>query len=117
MFVPMEDVVGGVSEYVKTEILPNLPTNGVAGFGVGVAAALALRQGEKIIRNLAAHPLAAMLDVVTDAGVDVDALKDAAMEAMPAEGLSIDIGFGANKSHKLTFVREDVKKLYSMITR
>lgn len=114
MLVPMSDVINGITNYFRSDVLPNLPTDGIKGFGVGFAAALAVNRIERIIRQLAELPIVAMLGVVDDQEmVDVDAMREAALQAMPEEGLGIQIG----TQHKITFGADDVHKLYKLITR
>lgn len=114
MTVPMNDVISGITAYFRTEVMPHLPTDGVKGFGVGFAAALAINRIEKIIRQLAGIPVVAMLGVIDDNDmVDIDALREAALQTMPEDGLSIQI----TGQHRITFGNDDVQKLYNLITR
>lgn len=114
MLVPMGEVINGVSSYVKSEVLPNLPSEGLKGFGIGFAAALAMNRIETIIRQLVQTPLVGMLGVVDeDDRVDIDALRAAALQAMPEEGLGIQL----TAQHKITFSDEDVNKLYNLMKR
>lgn len=114
MLVPMNDVINGITAFFRTEVLPHLPTDGVKGFGVGFAAALAINRIEKIIRQLIGLPVVAMLGVVDDGDmVDIEALREAALQAMPDDGLGIQI----TPQHRITFGADDVNKLYKLITR
>lgn len=102
----------GITEFAESEILPHLPSDGVAGFGIGVAAALAISRVGQLIDQLAKNPAISMLGIVDDDGVDIDALYEAAVSAMPDKGLHVDIG-----KHRLKFGKSDLEKLYSMIVR
>lgn len=114
MMVPMDNVIGGITAYFRGEVLPHLPTTGVKGFGVGFAASLAINRIETIIRQLAGIPVVAMLGVVDDGDkVDIDALREAALQAMPEDGISIQL----TNQHRITFGVDDVHKLYKLITR
>lgn len=114
MLVPMTDVTNGITAYVRNDVLPHLPTDGVKGFGIGVAAALAVNRIEHLVKQLIDMPIVALLGVVDENEmVDVDALREAALQAMPDDGISFQIG----NQHKITFGSDDVNKLYKFITR
>lgn len=112
MKVSFDRLVEGVTGYIRAEILPNLPSSGVQGFGVGVAASLAMARIEQLMRQLLDNPVVAMLGVVdADGMIDLDAIRDAAIQAMPSMGIKVPV-FG---QLSLAFDDGDINKLYSMI--
>jgi hypothetical protein len=112
MKVSFDRLNEGVRQYVQAEILPSLPSQGIQGFGVGFAATLAMNRIETILRQLLANPAVAMLGIVDESGmIDLDAIRDAATQAMPGAGIKVPI-IG---QLSLSFDSSDVDKLYTTI--
>lgn len=112
MLVPFNAVIDGVTAYARTEIVPKLPGEGIKGFGVGFVSALVIGRIEHILRQLMQHPVVAMLELVDDKDrVELDTLRIAALQAMPAEGISIQI----TPQIKMTFGEDDITRLYEFI--
>ena len=111
--IPLDKVTSGVITYFEHEVQPHLPNDGWQGFGLGFASTLLLSRIGGIIKQLAAHPAAAMLEIVdADGRVDIEELYKAAVQAMPQEGMQIGV-----LGHQLRFNRDDLKKLRDMIVQ
>lgn len=112
--VSIECVERGVARYVDTEILPHISKNGPKGFAAGMAASLLVKRGGNILREYARKPIMQQLGLVSpDGAVDLDAIREAAKENMPATGLAVDLPMGIC----LRIGADDVDKVYEMIRK
>lgn len=114
MLVTMNQIKQGMALYMKNEVLPNLSTDGFAGFGVSFVSTLAIGYIDRFLVNLAANPLIGMFGFMDDQGrVELDSLSEALSFAMPETGISVPIG----KTQKITFRADDVQKLIEYIAK
>lgn len=93
--VSIEVVERGVARYIDEAILPNIQSDGIKGFAMGMAATVLVKRGGNLLREYAKTPMLQQLGIVTAEGaVDLDLLRDAAKKNMPSNGLSIDAPMG-----------------------
>lgn len=93
--VSIEVVERGVARYIDEAILPNLQSDGIKGFAMGMAATVLVKRGGNLLREYAKIPTLQQLGIITaDGAVDLDLLRDAAKKVMPSNGLSIDAPMG-----------------------
>lgn len=110
--VSIECLERGLARYIDEEILPNFPKDGVKGFGLGIAASLLVKRGGNLIREYASNEFVRQLGLVTpDGAVDIDAIRDAAVGNIPAQGLAVDLPLGIS----MRVIASDVNKLYETI--
>lgn len=112
--VSIECIERGIANYIDKELLQQLNTGGIKGFGLGMAASLLIKRGGNLLREYAKTPILKQLGLVTDDGaVDLDALRDAAVERMPKAGLAVDLPMGIS----IRLTDRDVSSLYEYIKR
>lgn len=112
--VSIDAVERGAARFIEEQLLPGLPRNGAKGFTIGVAAALMIKRGGGIIRTYADSPLIKQLGLISpDGAVDLDALRDAAKENIPATGVVFDLPMGI----AIRINAADVDALYDFIRR
>lgn len=112
--VSIECVERGLARYIDTNILQNLQRDGIKGVGIGIAASLLVKRGGNILREYAQNPLLQQLGLVTtDGAVDLDALREAALENVPAQGVSVELPLGIT----LRMDANDVESLYNAIRK
>lgn len=112
--VSIDNIERGLARYIDTDILPNLPRDGIKGVGIGIAASLLVKRGGNILREYAKNPLLQQLGIVTsDGAVDLEALREAALENVPAQGVSVDLPLGIT----LRMNANDVESLYNAIRK
>lgn len=112
--ISIDCVERGLARYIDTEILPNLPKDGVKGVGIGIAASLLVKRGGIILREYIKNPMLQQLGLVSaDGSVDLDLLREAALENIPAQGVVIDLPLGVT----LRINANDVESIYSAIRK
>jgi hypothetical protein len=110
--VSIESIERGLAKYIDTQIMPAIKTDGIKGFGIGVAASLLVKRGGNLLRTYAQNPMLQQMGLVTaDGAVDLDALRDAAKENIPAQGMAIDLPAGIS----LRITSTDVDDMYRTI--
>lgn len=110
--VSIDCVERGLARYIDTEILPNLPKDGVKGVGIGIAASLLVKRGGVILREYIKNPMLQQLGIVSvDGSVDLDVLREAAMENISAQGVVVDLPLGVT----LRINADDVDSIYKAI--
>lgn len=110
--VSIECVERGVARYVDEELLPGIQQGGAKGFAIGVAASLLVKRGGNLLRGYAQKDILRQMGLVTaDGAVDLDAIRDAAKDNIPSDGLSVDLPMGIC----IRINTGDVDKLYEMI--
>ena len=93
--VSVQQVEKGLAAYIDNEMLPNLPRDGIKGFGVGVAATLLIKRGGGIIQQLASNKIVQQMGLVApDGSVDLDAVQEACVVNMPNTGVPVALPFG-----------------------
>lgn len=112
--VSIENVERGLAKYIDTEIMPRISRDGIKGVGIGIAASLLVKRGGNVLREYAKNPLLQQLGLVTaDGAVDLDALRDAAVENIPPQGLAVDLPLGIT----IRMGADDVNSLYNAIRK
>jgi hypothetical protein len=110
--VSIESIERGLAKYIDTQIMPAIKTDGIKGFGIGVAASLLVKRGGNLLRTYAQNPMLQQMGLVTaDGAVDLEALRDAAKENIPAQGMAIDLPAGIS----IRITNTDVDDLYRAI--
>jgi hypothetical protein len=110
--VTIEAMEQGLAQYLDNEILPNLPRDGVKGFGIGVAATLLVKRGGGMMRELANNKIIQGMGIMApDGAVDLDALREACVQNIPQTGLQIELPMGI----ALRFRTEDIDKMCAYI--
>lgn len=112
--VSIEVVERGVARYIDEAILPNIQSDGIKGFAMGMAATVLVKRGGNLLREYAKTPMLQQLGIVTAEGaVDLDLLRDAAKKNMPSNGLSIDAPMGI----VIRINGDDIDQLCEMIRK
>lgn len=110
--VSIESVERGLARYIDKEIMPAIKTDGIKGFAIGAAASLLVKRGGNLLRTYAQTPMLQQMGLVTaDGAVDLDALRDAARDNIPAGGLLVELPMGIS----LRINTADVDSLYKAI--
>jgi hypothetical protein len=110
--VSIDKIERGVARFLDAEMLPTLPTEGVARVVAGTAMAVLVRRLGGMIRGYANHSIVRGLGVIDESGnVDVDILREALKANVPETGLKIEIPLGG----AVTFHKADVDLLYRYI--
>lgn len=112
--VSIENIERGLAKYIDTQIMPAIKTDGIKGVGIGIAASLLVKRGGNVLREYAKNPLLQQLGIVTaDGAVDLDALREAALENIPSQGISVDLPLGVT----LRMSAADVDSIYNAIRK
>lgn len=112
--VSIESVERGMARYIDAEIMPAIKADGVKGFAVGAAASLLVKRGGNLLRAYTQNPVLQQMGLVTpDGAVDLDALREAAKENIPAGGLQVDLPLGIS----MRITTTDVDHLYETIRK
>lgn len=110
--VSIDSVERGLARYIDREILPAIRTDGIKGFAIGAGASLLIKRGGNLLRAYAQNPLLQQMGIVTpDGAVDLDALRDAARDNIPASGLVVELPMGVT----LRITTSDVDSIYRVI--
>ena len=110
--VSIDSVERGLARYIDKEIMPAIKTDGIKGFGIGVAASLLVKRGGNLLRPYAQNPTLQQMGLVTaDGAVDLDALRDAVKDNIPVGGLLVELPMGIT----LRGNTSDVDSLYGFI--
>lgn len=93
--VSIESVERGMARFIDSEIMPAIKTDGIKGFAIGAAASLLVKRGGNLLRAYAKNPILQQMELVTaDGAVDLDALRDAVRDNIPAGGLLVELPMG-----------------------
>lgn len=110
--VSIDAVEKGMALYLDRELLPNLPHDGVKGFGIGVAATLAVKRCGNIIRGLTQNKVIQSMGLVSpDGAVDLDAIREACISNIPSTGLPLELPMGIS----LRLTDKDIDTMYRYI--
>lgn len=104
--VNIKKVEDGISKYVDTVLLADMPKNDIKTFAIGVGIAIKLRTALPTWLN--------MLGIVDQEGnVNVEIAREEAKKRIPEDGMILDV----DKIGKtFVFEKEDIDKLYQFIT-
>lgn len=93
--VNIDMIERGLARYLENELIPKLPRDGLKGFGIGVAATLAIRRSGDILRGMIDKPIVKTMGLVDDDGaIDIDTVLEAVAENVPPTGVLIDLPLG-----------------------
>lgn len=110
--VSIDAVEKGMALYLDRELLPNLPRDGIKGFGIGVAATLAVKRGGNILRELSQNKVIQSMGLVSpDGAVDLDILREACINNIPSTGLPLELPMGIS----LRLTDKDIDMMYRYI--
>jgi hypothetical protein len=110
--VSIDSVERGVARYIDNEVLPTIKTDGIKGFAIGTAASLLVKRGGNLLRGYTKNPMLQQMGLVTaDGAVDLDALRDAVRDNIPAGGLLVELPMGIS----IRINTADVDSLYRSI--
>jgi hypothetical protein len=110
--VSIESIERGLAKYIDTQIMPAIKTDGIKGFGIGVAASLLVKRGGNLLRTYAQNPMLQQMGLVTaDGAVDLDAVRDAARDNISVGALLVELPMGISLRINTT----DVDSLYKAI--
>lgn len=111
--VSIDKIEQGVAAYLDSELMPQLPTNGVQKVIAGTAISLLIKRSGMILESYKNNQLVKMLGIMDSEGnVDVDILAEELKKNMPKEGVKVDVPVIGT----LTFKENDIEKLYEYIT-
>ncbi len=105
----IQQIQRGAVRFVDNELAPAFA--GAEKILVGGAAALLIANMENIVKQYAAHPVAAMLGVYKDGEVDVDALYQAFAPRFGAEKIPVKIPMVGT----IKIGKAEVDKIYQYI--
>lgn len=112
--ISIECIERGLARYIDEELLPNLPRDGIKGFGFGMAASLLIKRGGSLLRQYAQTPWLRQMGLVTsDGAVDLDAIREAALANLSPTGLAVELPMGIC----LRVTSADVEKICECIRR
>ena len=110
--VEVARIENGIARYLDAELIAKMPEDNWKRFGVGMAAGLIAKRGGAVIEQYKRHPAAVALGLVDEVGrVDVEVLREIAMERIPEAGLSANVPMLG----RVKIYRADVDKLYGYI--
>ena len=110
--VSIESVERGIARFIDSEIMPAIKTDGIKGFAICAAASLLVKRGGNLLRAYAKNPILQQMGLVTaDGAVDLDALRDAVRDNIPAGGLLVELPMGIS----IRINTADVDTLYRAI--
>lgn len=114
MIADIDKVRKGIALFVDNELTPGMDT--IAKMEFNVAVVLLLRNPQKFLDN----KYVKMFDIVDESGgVDIDLVREVALQCFPHEGLYIEIPV-IDKRFKISYIEykissDDVEKLYTYI--
>lgn len=110
--VSIEAIETGVARYLDKELLPNLPRDGIKGFGIGVAATLMVKRGGGMLRALGNNKIIQGMGIIApDGAVDLDVLREACISNIPKTGLPVQLPMGI----AIRISAEDIDKICQYI--
>lgn len=111
--VSIDQIEKGIASYLDTELMPNLPQNGIQKLIAGTAISLAIKNLGPTIMGYQDNQFVKMLHIMDNEGnVDIDTLKTELKKNMPEEGISVEVPvLGA-----MRFRKGDIDILYNHIT-
>ena len=116
MKVKIEQVQSGIAAFLDNELMPKLRQthNSAVVFGANTVAALAITNLPSTLQKLKENNWVEYLGIVDEKdNIDIDALGEAARQAMPEEGVLITLPLLGN----ITFDQEDVTTIVKYIKK
>lgn len=116
--VTIDQIEQGVAKFIDNDFIPSMNRSEATGFVMSLAAGLLLRQFHTIAEKVMQQPIVKMTGLVSENGeVDIDAIREEMVKAMPEKGTSFPIEFKAlHKTFDITLTPGDVDKIYGYIT-
>ena len=110
--VSIRRVEKGIATYLDKEMMPKTDTEGLQGFGIGVATSLLIKRVGNIVEGYRNNGVAQALGVFDKNGnVDVDVLREVLKENISDNGRKMALPVLGS----FTFYRSDVDMLYDCI--
>lgn len=110
----IDSIKKGLAAYLDNELMPQIPDNHpVKKFATGMVFTLLLQRLDGIMQSLANNPIIAASGLITANGIDIDAVKAAAIANMPEQGLSVELPMLGS----MTIHKNDISKLTAFIAQ
>ena len=110
--VSIRRVEKGIATYLDKEMMPKMDTEGLQGFGIGVATSLLIKRVGNIIEGYKNNGVAQALGVFDKNGnVDIDVLREVLKENISDNGRKMALPVLGS----FTFYKSDVDMLYDCI--
>ena len=113
MKVKSNAIINGFADFLTHEIRPQYPKETMGSFMMGFSSGLIKSRAETVTKKLMGNPLISMFVIEEDGMIDLDAVIEAAQEAMPENGLKVAIPFSGD----VTFHRSDAAIIRQYIER
>lgn len=116
--VTIDQIEQGVAKFIDNDFIPSMNRSEATGFVMSLAAGLLIRQFRTIAEKVTQQPIVKMAGLVSENGeVDIDAIREEMVKAMPEKGTSFPIEIKAlRKTFDITLTPGDVDKIYGYIT-
>lgn len=117
--VTIDKIQNGIAKYMDMEFLPTIANDELQKFAMGVSVSILIKRFDKILASGIEHPILKLLELANSNGeIDIDILKDTILEKLPESGLKVELSLPKllGGSLNLTFMKDDVEKIYSYIT-
>lgn len=112
--VSIDSIKKGLAAYLDNELMPQIPDNHpVKKFATGMVFTLLLQRLDGIMQSLGGNAIISASGLITTNGVDIDAVKAAAIANMPEPGLSIELPMLGS----MTIHKSDINKLTAFIAQ
>lgn len=109
----INSVKKGLAAYLDNELMPQIPENhAVKKFATGMIFTLLLQRMDNVVRSLASNSILSASGLISAEGVDLAAIKEAALANMPEQGLVVDLPLLGS----MTIHKSDINKLVSLIS-
>ena len=110
--VTVTQIEKGLGMFLDSELMPNLPVDGIQRVLAGTAMALLIKRSGSTIEEYSQHPFIKMLGIVDENGNwDIDTLKTEVKNQMGDKGITIDVPMIGS----MTFHKEDIDKVTTFI--
>ena len=111
MKVTTTAIVKGIAEFISKDLRPKYPAGTLGSFVMGFSSGLIRSRAEATAAKLIKNPLVSIFVTDENGMLDLDEMLEAAQEAMPESGLTIQIPL----SGEVTLNRSDAHILKAYI--